>query len=124
MSQMHSTRRGRFNASSVIVAAPEPKRIQRRRTRGWRMPAGAIYVGRPSRWGNPYTGNGDRAKAVALFREMLDRAPTQDGVTVFEQICAELRGKDLVCWCPLKDEHGQRVPCHADVLLEIANGEP
>lgn len=32
-----------------------------------------------------------------------------------------LRGKDLACWCPLEDEQGNRVPCHADVLLELAN---
>jgi hypothetical protein len=31
-----------------------PQRIQRRRTKGWRMPAGAVYVGRGSKWGNPY----------------------------------------------------------------------
>ena len=30
-----------------------PKRIQRKRTKGWRMPADAIYVGRPTKWGNP-----------------------------------------------------------------------
>lgn len=33
----------------------------------------------------------------------------------------ELRGKDLACWCPLEDDAGNRVPCHADVLLELAN---
>ncbi|WP_373862109.1 DUF4326 domain-containing protein [Nocardia farcinica] len=30
-------------------------------------------------------------------------------------------GRDLACWCPLEDEHGNRIPCHADVLLEIAH---
>jgi hypothetical protein len=34
---------------------------------------------------------------------------------------SELRGHDLACWCPLEDEHGNRVPCHADVLLDLAN---
>ena len=33
----------------------------------------------------------------------------------------ELRGKDLMCWCPLEDEDGNPIPCHAEVLLEIAN---
>lgn len=37
------------------------------------------------------------------------------------EIRAELAGHDLACWCPLEDEHGHRVPCHADILLEIAN---
>lgn len=32
-----------------------PKRIQRKRSKGWRMPAGAVYVGRGTKWGNPFT---------------------------------------------------------------------
>lgn len=31
-----------------------PTRIQRKRTKGWKMPEGAIYVGRPTQWGNPW----------------------------------------------------------------------
>jgi hypothetical protein len=42
-------------------------------------------------------------------------------LTTVEDIRRELRGKNLACWCPLEDENGNRVPCHADVLLEIAN---
>lgn len=98
------------------------KRIQRKRTKGWRMPEGAVYVGRPSAWGNPFAG--DPAAAVALFRRLLDRAPTADGSwspakpgeSVGDTIRRNLAGKDLACWCPLDQ------PCHADVLLEIANG--
>lgn len=30
------------------------RRIQRRRNPGWRMPTGAVYVGRPTKWGNPH----------------------------------------------------------------------
>ncbi|NKT31597.1 DUF4326 domain-containing protein [Rhodococcus hoagii] len=98
-----------------------PKRIQRKRTKGWRMPEGAVYVGRPSKWGNPFTANGDRDQATGLFREYVDRAPTGDGLwgrrdeTAHETIRRELAGKNLACWCPLDQ------PCHADVLLEIAN---
>ncbi|MBK7274882.1 MAG: DUF4326 domain-containing protein [Actinomycetales bacterium] len=33
-----------------------PQRIQRQRTKGWRMPEGAVYVGRPTKWGNPFGG--------------------------------------------------------------------
>ena len=36
---------------------------------------------------------------------------------------SELAGKNLACWCPLTDAQGNHVPCHADVLLEIANRE-
>ena len=81
----------------------KPQRIQRKRTKGWRMPENCVYVGRPTRWGNPFTGNG----AVARFREHVAHD--------HEEIKRELRGKDLACWCNLEKS------CHADVLLEIAN---
>lgn len=86
-----------------------PKRIQRKRTKGWRMPANAVYVGRPTRWANPCVlrTENDRLDAVAWFQSHV--APKLD--------LSELRGKDLVCWCPLDKE------CHADVLLELANDE-
>ena len=90
------------------------------------IPPDAVYVGRPSKWGNPYNigdskfmlgiprGDGDkltREEAIERYRWRL-RA-TEMGATLMEQM-DELRGKDLVCWCaPL--------PCHADVLLELAN---
>jgi hypothetical protein len=87
-----------------------PKRIRRRRSKGWRMPEGAIYVGRGSRWGNPYRVGTclvpDAQAAVDVFRANLPIAIANLSV---------LRGRDLACWCPI----GQ--PCHADVLLEIAN---
>ena len=126
-----------------------PKRIQRKRTKGWRMPEGAVYVGRPSIWGNPYRVEkvkkgvwfvtlgsdlrltvfsrlGTEASGVAVdrFRAML-ASLARDGLRYPDNgaIRAELRGHDLACWCPLEDEDGLRYPCHADVLLEIANVE-
>jgi hypothetical protein len=104
-----------------------PQRIQRRRTKGWRMPEGAVYVGRPTEWGNPWTVGWlvlttaqtapglERVQefvltpdlAVALYRA----AFTPD----LDDIRRDLAGRDLVCWCPLDQ------PCHADVLLELAN---
>jgi Domain of unknown function (DUF4326) len=69
-----------------------------------------IYVGRPTRWGNPYHigWDGGRADVIAKYREWILRQP--------EMIAAldQLRGKDLVCWCAPE-------PCHADVLLELVN---
>jgi hypothetical protein len=81
------------------------------------MPPNTIYVGRPTVWGNPYAAgaqllNGEKltaAKSVELYRQHVRE--------VFdpETIRTRLAGKNLACWCPL----GQ--PCHADVLLELAN---
>jgi hypothetical protein len=100
--------------------AKRPVRIQRKRTRGWRMPKNTVYVGRPSKWGNPFTigRDGDRAEVIEKFRAWLswDRSRSW----IYPDL-SELRGKNLACWCPLADKEGSRVPCHADVLLEIAN---
>lgn len=110
-----------------------PKRIQRQRTAGWRMPENAIYVGRPTKWGNPWSVSGyfdagwtgTTADAVAAcvenHRAWMTRTkstwsgdvPTLNGLEPPD--ISELRGKDLACWCPLDQ------PCHADVLLELAN---
>jgi hypothetical protein len=149
----------------VDVSAPQ--RIQRKRTKGWRQPEGAVYVGRPTKWGNPFPVHGgvihwaaralgyranafwQQAVAVALYRWWLtgekpirgDQAHLNLNIELTEgrsggalyvefhgwvelpvkPSLAPLRGKDLACWCPLEDENGNRVPCHADVLLELAN---
>jgi hypothetical protein len=150
-----------------------PQRIQRQRTKGWRMPEDAVYVGRPSVYGNPWPidgemqpwlalalgQRGDRAGRVAsaviayrwwladdgspfpvpaatpgpgdiefasgATRHIAD-VPVAMGVLMLgaggtivvpaRPDLAPLRGRDLVCWCPLDQ------PCHADVLLEVANG--
>ncbi|WP_026125946.1 DUF4326 domain-containing protein [Nocardiopsis gilva] len=114
-----------------------PCRIQRRSTRGWRMPPGAVYVGWPTRWASPFTldfvpsdhpnpqlwcreryrlwlagaGSGGYDgfhDDMDVGRSYVDR---RDVVTHVD----ELRGHDLACWCPLDQ------PCHADVLLELAS---
>jgi len=138
-----------------------PDRLQRKRTAGWRMPPGAVYVGRPTIWGNPWrVGNPgtveppphlDLAPTVYRAHERWDAA----GVTQFHRWwlagyaltapyspwratmnrqgqrlvwdafaarrslilsrLPELRGRDLVCWCP------PGCACHADLLMELAN---
>jgi hypothetical protein len=118
-----------------------PQRIQRKRTKGWRMPEGAVYVGRPTKWGNPYRWSdypryrttvdidgewsADRRSDETLrFFAATDfenqylhiDGPHADAPSR-EEIRRELAGKDLTCWCP-EDQ-----PCHADVLLRIANEE-
>lgn len=88
--------------------------MQRHRTKGWRRAEDDVYVGRPSKWGNPHrTEPGASAKAVELYRTDLLAGRLE--VTV-DDVRRELRGKDLACWCSLDQ------PCHADVLLQIANG--
>ena len=93
----------------------QPKRIQRKRIKGWRMPEGAVYVGRPTKWGNHWrvTETCTATQAVADYRAWL--MANQESAERFRLQVKELRGKDLACWCPLDQ------PCHADVLLEIAN---
>ncbi|MFN2509677.1 MAG: DUF4326 domain-containing protein [Chthoniobacterales bacterium] len=98
---------------------PKPKRIKRSRAAGWKMPPNTIYVGRPTVWGNPYVVgskllNGEiltAAKALALYRQYLQENFNERDI----RHC--LRGKDLACWCALDQ------PCHADILLEIANSK-
>jgi hypothetical protein len=93
-----------------------PVRIKRSRAKGWTMPENTVYVGRPTKWGNPYVGDGphDNAMVTKLFREYCARPEQAEFV---RDVRAELRGKNLACWCAL-DLH-----CHADVLLDIANTE-
>lgn len=91
------------------------KRVQRSRAKGWRKAEGDVYVGRPSKWGNPHRATPPTsAEAVARYRA--DLLAGRLAVTV-DDVKRELRGKDLACWCALD------APCHADVLLEIANRE-
>jgi len=87
-----------------------PKRIQRRRVKNWRTPPGAVYVGRPSKWGNPVRVMGGDYQGAANFYEHWLKSNQK----LLRQL-NELRGKHLVCWCPLDK------PCHGDVLLRLAN---
>lgn len=154
-----------------------PIRIQRSRAKGWRMPEGTIYVGRPGPWGNPFPVTGDwipwaafasgfradrsgrLAASLAFYRHWIrgdviegphastksdDLIVYSDGKQIdtmsqaremavgfaammrgdlvipppptIEEVRSALRGKSLACWCPVDQ------PCHAAVLLEIANG--
>jgi len=97
------------------------------------MPEGAIYVGRPTKWGNRYIIGEtvehvdsklhhvkDAAAAKRLFAEWFEwqcqRFPSWR-----HSIKLELGGHNLACWCRLEDQYGNYSPCHADVLLKIAN---
>lgn len=92
-----------------------PQRIQRKRTKGWKMPEGVVYVGRPTMWGNfaaEVCCITDHAEAVAAYRRWIDEVASWAWKG---RVVADLKGKDLACWCRLDQ------PCHADVLLELAN---
>lgn len=110
-----------------------PERI--RRTKGWRKPEGAVVVSRPSKWGNPFTvkaciesgfamcESDARRVCVDAFRDWLTGDDWAAGsglawemrLASYKAAIPELAGRDLACWCPLDQ------PCHADVLLELAN---
>ena len=113
-----------------------PTRIQLSRRKGWRLPEGAVSVSRPGRFGNPFTREAAiesgfatdetwQAFVVGCFRDWL--GPSQSGcdwwqgpeshkrrAAIIDGLPA-LRGKNLACWCK------PGAPCHADVLLELAN---
>lgn len=108
----------------------KPHRVQLSRKKGFRLPPNTVVVARPTKWGNPHkvhepTGNPftvmqDAMHGVCFTREAAVnhfRRDIRAGIYPFtkKQIRAALRGKNLACWCPLGE------PCHADVLLEIAN---
>jgi hypothetical protein len=97
------------------AAKTTPKRVQQHRIKGWRKNEGAISVARPHKWGNPFPTkdkNGvpirTNEEAVRLYRQWLPGTPLCGQVS-------ELAGHDLMCFCPLNQ------PCHADVLLDLAN---
>ncbi len=103
-----------------------PERVQLRRTKGWRMPANTVKVDRSTRWGNPWAVGKwgplerkaiDAVGSVGLFRAMFGDREMR-AAAHYPHDLSPLRGKNLACWCPLNQ------PCHADVLIEIANADP
>jgi len=112
-----------------------PTRVQLKRTKGWRMPENTVKVDRSTRFGNPFAvieGIRDAATAVDLFRRAMrtpaslrrhqiltilkgQRGRGEGAILDIKVGLPSLRGKNLACWCNLD------APCHADVLLELAN---
>ena len=132
-----------------VLGSPSgsPLRVQRRRSKGWKMPENTVSVCRPGKWGNPFQIGGyfklggvspamlggrwlwmeraiwkpadiedalatgfvlveDQAQAVEMFEQLMKSSPWK---------VDDLRGKNLACWCK------PGTPCHADVLLRLAN---
>ena len=117
----------------------KPKRMQLSRHAGFNLQAAskalnglpAKRVTRPGGWGNPFTiaetavkygldPAAAQAKAVWLcgewLRGTLDPELSPQPPPSRAEIEAELKGHNLACWCR------PGTPCHADVLIEIANG--
>ena len=105
-----------------------PIRIQRKRTKGWKMPPNTVYVGRGSKWGNPYKVGAPFSMSIAgggYDGKEKGYVFDNDSAVLFYKINLsfeleisaemELKGKNLACWCKLNEK------CHADVLLKIAN---
>lgn len=128
----------RMPAPGSLGELAAPVRVQLRRTKGWCIPENTVKVDRTTKWGNPFIPGQpllflggrkvqDKRHAASLY---LGFAPEQPRLV--EAARAELRGKNLACWCGLCDLHkagrplGSNCPycerCHADTLLQIANG--
>lgn len=104
--------------------ADRPIRVQLSRAKGWRMPENTVKVDRTTKWGNPYPVKSAKrthpkeagmtpAQAVAAYREQMADLIEENGTLWL----IPLAGKNLACWC------APDAPCHADVLLELANDE-
>lgn len=120
-----SSERGCVCYAPLALSPSAGKRIQRKRKLGFKMPSNTVYVGRPTKWGNPYTPNSllhewqgfpnddlVRAECVRLYRNWLIEIKSESP-TWFDTWMKPLVGKNLACWCaPDK-------PCHVDVLLEL-----
>ncbi|MBA4852047.1 DUF4326 domain-containing protein [Emticicia sp. BO119] len=88
-----------------------PTRIQRKRTKGFKLPANTVCVTRGTRWGNPFKigETMTREESIEKFKQLISNEET------LKLIKQQLKGKNLACYCPVG------VACHGDLLLEIAN---
>jgi hypothetical protein len=105
---------------ATVRAAALPQRVQLKRSAGWKMPANTVKVDRTTRWGNPFTiaECGSAAIAVAQHgRWMRGEIGAPGGVEppARDALRTALGGRHLACWCALNG------PCHADLLLVLAN---
>jgi hypothetical protein len=103
-----------------------PVRIQLRRSKGWRMPAGAVKVDRTTPFGNPFVvgRDGTREECVRWHRLLLHGYILLSGRTgpgelrghmhwVYRHLHLLRDATALACWCP------EGAPCHADTLIEV-----
>jgi hypothetical protein len=103
--------------ASFAAAHGSPARVQLSRRRGFRMPPNTVKVARPTKWGNPFKVGDDVPGLPGIKADRLDVVHYYEVFLPIPlaEIKRELRGKNLACFCPLDQ------PCHADVLLRLAN---
>jgi hypothetical protein len=119
---------------AMSTGAPQPRRVQLQRRKGWRMPANTLKVDRTTPFGNPFSAKDHgHARAVALYCAWIVGRPITAAVlpdrradlarrrAAVLHALPTLRGKHLACWCRLPEEGGSDT-CHAAVLLALANG--
>jgi hypothetical protein len=118
-----------------------PVRIQRSRKKGYKTPENTVYVGRPTKFGNPFKLTPDgwimcystkrNIQSPWIFWSACGGFCLSDIVELYERWLkgefklsylpippdySILKGKNLSCFCSLDN------PCHADVLLRLSNG--
>ena len=109
-----------------------PVRVQRKRTKGYKMPPNTKSVTRPGKFGNPYKigmhniwgslkdylieKNGENTYHDVEDVLLAYRQKIKSSQAMQRLIKHFLKGKNLACFCPLDK------PCHADILLEVGNG--
>ncbi len=111
-------------AVAVQRLVSHPHRVKLSRKKGWKLPPNTVVVARPTKWGNPW-----KVRKHKKLRDLRDDCSPREAVEAYERWLQSeghgillgakvaLRGKNLACWCPLD------APCHADVLLRLANDQ-
>ena len=95
----------------------KPQRVQLSRAKGWRMPPDTVKVDRATRWGNPFRSSDRSEPSLALAVAEFERwiMESAEGQRMAAEARTLLRGKNLACWCKAGG------PCHAEVLITVAN---
>lgn len=117
----------RCTSKIIMSHKTKPVRVQRKRTKGYRMPENTVSVTRPGKWGNPFKtshvfGPDAQFVVVSMFQAMMLNLnaynvddETRAKFRYMRDRIRDLEGKNLACFCK------PGTPCHADVLLKLAN---
>jgi hypothetical protein len=112
-----------------------PIRVQRKRTKGYKLPENTVCVNRPSKWSNPFKLTVfSRETSLKMYAECISNPHlvyyyfnpiaahnAYIHFTYIKEHIHELKGKNLACFCPIVNKYNEYVQCHADILLSLAN---